>query len=467
MRHAANIANPGEQTDGLPMPRRIGAVLAAALALTMSVIDVNIVNIVLPTLSREFATSPSATIWIVNAYQLAIVVSLLSFSSLGDIYGYRKIFLSGIALFCVTSLVCALSNSFWMLTVARILQGFGASAITSVNTAQLRTIYPRSQIGRGMGINAMVVAVSAAAGPSVASAILALGSWHWLFAINVPIGLLAMAMGCIFLPRRKVGARQKFDKPSAIANALTFGLLIYSIEGVAHHERPLYLVLQFSAFAVAGTYYIRRQLRTRYPLLPLDLMRIPIFSLSIVTSLCSFIAQMLTMVALPFYLQNLLGRSEIATGLLLTPWPIATLVTAPMAGYLVEKIHPGILGCIGMVLFGIALALLATLPDAPTDAGIVWRLVLCGIGFGLFQTPNNSTIMSSAPINRSGGASGMLGMARLLGQTLGATLVALLFSLGGADRNIRTCLLLGAAFAATAAVVSSLRLSQPAPLRSK
>lgn len=197
--------------------------MAASLALVMSVLDANIVNVVLPTLSKEFGTSPSLTIWVMNAYQLAITISLLSFSSLGDIFGYRKVFLSGITLFCITSLICALSTSFWMLTIARVLQGFGASAITSVNTAQLRTIYPRQYLGRGMGINAMVVAVSAVAGPSVASAILSLGSWHWLFAINIPLGLLALGMGIKFLPKGEKRQNRKFDKISAVANALTFG----------------------------------------------------------------------------------------------------------------------------------------------------------------------------------------------------------------------------------------------------
>ena len=454
-----------EDSDGLPFPRRIWAVVAASLALIMSVLDANIVNIVLPTLSKEFGTSPSLTIWVMNAYQLAITVSLLSFSSLGDIFGYHKVFLSGVALFCVTSLVCALSTSFWMLTIARVLQGFGASAITSVNTAQLRTIYPRRYLGRGMGINAMVVAVSAVAGPSVASAILSLGSWHWLFAINIPLGLLALGMGIKFLPKGEKRQNRKFDKVSAVANALTFGLLIYSMEGFAHHERMDFILIQLALLAFIGTYYVRRQIRREAPLLPVDLLKIPIFSLSVVTSICSFTAQMLALVSLPFFLQNVLGRSDIATGLLLTPWPVATLFTAPLAGYLVEKIHAGILGCAGMLIFGVGLYLLATLSPSPTDGAIIWRMAVCGAGFGLFQTPNNSTIMSSAPTNRSGGASGMIGTARLLGQTLGATLVALLFSLAPQGKSNTSSLLLGAAFAVVAAVVSCFRLSQQMPLK--
>lgn len=454
-----------DTSDGLPNPRRIWAVIAASLALIMSVMDANIVNVVLPTLSREFGTSPSTTIWVMNAYQLAITVSLLSFSSLGDIYGYHKVFLSGIAVFCITSLVCALSTSFWMLTLARVLQGFGASAITSVNTAQLRTIYPRKFLGRGLGISAMVVAVSAVAGPSVASAILSLGSWHWLFAINIPLGLLALIMGFIYLPHREKRRERKFDKISALANALTFGLLIYTMEGFAHHERLDFLILQLIFLGLVGFFYIRCQLRQEYPLLPVDLMRIPIFSLSVGTSICSFTAQMLALVSLPFFLQGSLGKTEIATGLLLTPWPIATLFTAPLAGYLVERIHAGLLGCAGMLTFAVGLYLLSILPPSPADSDIIWRMIICGIGFGIFQTPNNSTIMAAAPVNRSGGASGMIGTARLLGQTLGATLVALLFNLVAHTSGTVVCLRVAGIFALIAAIVSCLRLSQQMPLK--
>ena len=240
----ANNTTSIDETDGLPMPRRIWAVVSIGFALCMSVLDVNIINIVLPTLSHDFGTSPAVTTWIINGYQLAIVVSLLAFSSLGEIIGYRKVFLSGIGLFCITSLICALSDSFWTLTIARIFQGFSASAITSVNTAQMRYVYPKSQIGRGMGINAMVVAISAAAGPSVASGILSIASWHWLFAINVPLGITALLLGIKHLPRQEERSKRKFDFVSAIANAVTFGLLIYTLDGFAHHEEMDFLVLQ-------------------------------------------------------------------------------------------------------------------------------------------------------------------------------------------------------------------------------
>ena len=257
---------------------------------------------------------------------------------------------------------------------------------------------------------------------------------------------------------------RRFDKVSCLMNALTFGLLIFSLEGIAHKQSVVLVIGGIVALGIIGYFFVRRQLRQRFPLLPVDLMRIPIFSLSIGTSISSFTAQMLAMISLPFFLQNTLGRSDVATGLLLTPWPLATMIMAPTAGRLVEKIHPGILGGIGMGIFATGLFLLATLPVHPTDMDIIWRLFVCGAGFGLFQTPNNSTIISSAPTNRSGGASGMLGTARLLGQTLGATLVAMIFNLMPSN-STHACLYLATGFAVIAAIVSCLRISQPRPLK--
>lgn len=453
------------ENDGLPLPKRYWAILATALGVGMSVIDGTIANVALPTIARDLGTTPSITIWVVNAYQLAITISLLSFSSLGDIYGYRRIYLWGILLFSFTSGICALADSFWMLTAARILQGFGAAAITSVNTALLRIIYPKRFLGRGMGINALVVAVSIAAGPSIAAVILSMGSWHWLFAINIPIGIAALIIGVMHLPANPVKVvGRHFDKLSCLMNAFTFGLLIFSLEGIAHKENTWMVVGGIVALFVLGYFFVRRQLRQQFPILPVDLLRIPIFSMSIGTSICSFTAQMLAMISLPFFLQGTLGRSDVVTGLLLTPWPLATMIMAPLAGRLVERIHAGILGGIGMTIFAVGLFLLAILPEQPGNMDIVWRLFICGAGFGLFQTPNNSTIVSSAPANRSGGASGMLGTARLLGQTLGATLVAMMFNLVP-GHSTQTCLYLATAFAILAAIVSSLRISQPRPLK--
>ena len=180
------------------------------------------------------------------------------------------------------------------------------------------------------------------------------------------------------------------------------------MEGITHEQKLYFIILEASAFIIIGYFFIRRQLRQEDPLMPVDLLRIPIFSLSISTSLCSFTAQMLATVSLPFFFQNTLGYDSSQIGMLLTPWPLAIIVVAPISSRLVEHIHAGILGGIGLTIFAIGLFLMSFLPDHPSRFDIVWRMILCGIGFGLFQSPNNSTIISSAPQHRSGGASGML-----------------------------------------------------------
>lgn len=447
--------------DGLPVPQRYGAILTIVLGLTMAVLDGAIANVALPTIATDLNASPASSIWIVNAYQIAIVIALLPLSFLGDMVGYRRIYKIGLVVFTITSLICALSRSLEMLTLARVAQGLGGAALMSVNTALIRLIYPKRQLGRGMGINSFVVAVSSAAGPTIAAAILSLASWQWLFLINVPLGIISIFLVMRFLPPNSSASKiTRFDLPSAMMNALTFGLLITALGGFAQGQSGYLVLAEVIAMLIIGFFFVRRQLRMPVPLLPVDLLRIPIFSLSICTSICSFCAQMLAMVSLPFFLQTVIGRSEVETGLLLTPWPLATMVMAPLAGYLIEKVHAGLLGAMGLLIMACGLFGLALLPSSPSDLDIIWRMALCGAGFGLFQSPNNHTIVSSAPGHRSGGASGMLGTARLLGQSSGAALVALLFNLAG-NSGTHTALLLAGSLAVIAAAISGLRVTQP------
>ena len=242
-------------------------------------------------------------------------------------------------------------------------------------------------------------------------------------------------------------------------NAFTFGLLIFSIEGFTHGVSLSVLLPGIGVVLLVGYFFVRRQLSQEYPLLPVDLLKIPIFSLSVGTSVCSFVAQMLAMVSLPFFLQHTLGLDEVATGLLLTPWPLATMIAAPLAGRLIERVHAGLLG---LSIFSAGLFLLAVFADQVSNAGIALFMAMCGFGFGLFQTPNNSILISSAPQNRSGGASGMLGMARLTGQTTGASLVALMFVVFPVDGTYASLYFAGG-FATLAAIVSFTRVSLPEP----
>lgn len=454
---------PGIQPEpelGLPLPQRYWAILVVVLGLTLAVLDSAIANVALPTIARDLHASGAASIWVINAYQLAVTISLLPLASLGDRIGYRRVYLGGLMLFTVASLGCSLSPTLLTLALARMIQGFGAAGIMSVNTALVRMIYPQAQLGRGIAINAMVVAVSSAVGPTVASGVLAVAAWPWLFAINVPIGIAAIVSGFRALPRNP-GHRAPYDYLSAVMNAFVFGLLIFAVDGLGHGEPWGYSTAEILGAVAIGYFFVRRQLTQPAPLLPVDLLRIPVFALSIGTSVCSFAAQMLAFVSLPFMMQDTLGLTQVQTGLLMTPWPLIIVIAAPLSGVLSDRVSAGWLGGIGLVALTIGLLLLATLGAHPQPAEIAWRMALCGAGFGIFQSPNNRAMLSAAPRSRSGGASGMLGTARLSGQTLGAALVALIFGVAP-EHGPTIALYVAACFAAVASVISTLRVMQRA-----
>ncbi|HSC61383.1 MAG TPA: MFS transporter, partial [Rhizomicrobium sp.] len=328
--------------DGLPVPARYWAILAIALGITLAVIDSAIANVALPTIAIDLHTNPALSIWVVNGYQLAITISLLPLSALGDIAGYRRVYLWGLAVFTIASLGCAFSTTLPMLAGARVIQGFGAAGIMSVNTALLRFIYPQKLLGRGIGINAMVVAVSSAVGPTIASGILSVAHWPWLFAVNVPIGIAAFTVGTVSLPHTKLSPHS-FDLWGAILSAATFGLLIGSIDGLGHGQAFALFLLEIAVTIGLGYLLVRRESGKAAPMLPVDLLRIPIFTLSVCTSIASFAAQMLAMVSLPFLFQMDLHYSAVETGLLITPWPVAIGFAAPLAGRLADRYSAGIL----------------------------------------------------------------------------------------------------------------------------
>jgi DHA2 family multidrug resistance protein-like MFS transporter len=443
---------PAQEADGLPTPQRWQAAFAVWLAISMTVLDSAIANVALPTIAHDFGAAPSEAIWIVNAYQLAIVVSLLPLAALGDIVGYRRIYRAGLILFTIASLACAASNSMAMLTAARTLQGLGAAGVMSVNGALVRHIYPHAKLGQGIGFNAMVVSASSAIGPTVAAGILALGPWQWLFGVNIPLGLAAMAAGWRTLPLNQLSER-RFDWLSALLNAFTFGLVFSGIDVLTRTRARLLGGLETIAGLAVGVLLVMRELGRPRPLVPVDLLRNPLFALSVATSIASFAAQMLAFVALPFRFENTLHYGQVATGLLLTPWPAAVCVMAPIAGWLADRMSTAVLCAIGLAVFCAGLAALAMLPAAPGPVDIGWRMALCGIGFGLFQSPNNRMMLTAAPRERSGAAGGMLGTARLTGQTVGAVLTAIFLHLFGPPGEVLG-LWVAAGFAVLAAAVS-------------
>jgi MFS transporter, DHA2 family, multidrug resistance protein len=454
----AAASSPDTQSlpDGLPVPRRYWAIATIVLGIALTVLDGSIANIALPTIAREFHATKAASIWVINAYQLVILATILPLASLGEVVGYRRIWQTGVVVFTLASIECAFSTSLLTLSVARTIQGLGAAGIMSVSPALVRFTYPRDQLGRAVGINAFSVSIAATLGPAIAAAVLAVASWPWLFGINGPIGLAAFLIAVRALPETGKSER-RLNYVGALLNAGTFGLLISGLQALAHDGVEPLAAAELVAACVLGVILVRHEINRTAPIIPFDLLKIRLFSLSIATSVSSFLAQMAGLVALPFEIQRL-GRSAVETGLLMTPWPLAAAVAAPIAGRLADRYPAGILGGLGLLSLAAGLAALAVFPEGGSAADFIWRMALCGLGFGFFQAPNNRTLLSAAPRSRSGAAGGMLGTARLLGQTLGAALVAILFrAYPGLGSNV--VLWAAAAVALAAASISMARLS--------
>ena len=296
--------------------------------------------------------------------------------------------------------------------------------------------------------------------------ILAIASWHWLFLINLPLGLLAFYIGWRRLPANppREGKRRKYDWVSALENVVMFGLLFYALGQFSGAKDVVPTAAMVGVGLLVGVFYVRRELHRENPVFPVDLFKIRLFSLSVITSIASFIAQMIVMIALPFILLNSFGFSSITTGLLMTPWPLATMIVSPLAARFVERHNAGATAAVGMLVYGVGILLMLALPDQGVDEwSVAWRMALCGVGYGLFQTPNNIVMVSSTPLSRSGGAGGMQSTARLVGQTLGSTLVTVVFTLSAGETYgmVHTCLWIGLAFAVVAGVFSVTRKQKP------
>lgn len=456
-----------EAADGLPVPQRYWAMVTILLGIALSVLDSTIVNLALPDITRDFGASASSAVWVVNAYQLATLALLLPCAQLGERIGYRRVYLVGLGVFTVASLACVLAPTLPLLAGARALQGLGAAGVMAVNAALVRLTYPSGVLGRAIALNSVTVATASVAGPTIAALVLSVASWPWLFLIQLPLGLVVLVIGRRALPFNNAPpSGQRLQAVDVAMNMGMFALVFLAADalgarrGGAPDSRMVTLaVALLLAGVLVGWFYLRRQLRQPAPLFPVDLLRIRIFALSMCTSVTAFSAQTLAFISLPFLLLEGHGRGHFEAGLLITAWPAAIVLVAPVAGRLIHRWPGGLLGGIGLAVLATGLALLALLPDAPTTWRIAVPLALCGAGFGLFQSPNNHTIVTSAPLRRAGAASGMLGTARLTGQSLGAVLLGLIFSVAGVrEGGPDIALGLAACFAGAAAVFSLLRL---------
>lgn len=443
---------PGDDA-GVVGPRRALAVACVLAATALVVLAAATANVALPAVARSLAVSPAASVRVITAYQAALVMALLPCAALGESLGHRRVYAAGVALFTGASALCALAPSLPLLVAARFVQGLGGAAVMSLGVALLRSVTPRRQLGAAIGWNALAVALASAAGPTVGALVLSAAGWPWLFAVSVPLGALVL-VATRALPHVP-GTARRVDPVSVALNALAFAALIVGA-GLLPGSPALAAAL-LAAAALGAVALVRRELPREAPLIPLDLLRDAPFRTAVIASVCCFAGQGAAMVSLPFHLQHALGLDALHAGLLITPWPLTVAVVAPIAGRLAERVPGAWLCALGGGLLAVGLAGAALHPTAGRPSALVPFVVLCGAGFGLFQVPNNRDMLLCVPRARSGAAGGMQGTARLTGQTVGAVLMTLLFSLTSMDVATRVGLGAAAALTLTAGLVSTLR----------
>lgn len=437
--------------DGLPTPRRHWAMLAVFCAVALSVVSLTSVSLALPVIAADLGVDDASSVAIVTIFQLALVSTLLPFAALGERIGYRRLFQSGLLLMGVASLACAWAPSLSWLVAARVLQALAGSAIMAMNPALLRLTVPASYLGRAIGLNATVVAVFTALGPSIASLVLSVATWPWLFLLNLPWIGLAFFIGRWALPQHVSPSLARFDGAAALLNIAMFLALFSGIRTLLSHPLPAAGLLVLAALLLRALLHHERDRPA--PLLPLDLLRIPVVRLAVAASVCAFAAQLAAMVALPFLLYRELGRSMVETGLLIMAWPTAVALMAVISARLLERFSSATLCAAGGLTLCAGLLTLAGLPATAASPALVGVLMTCGVGFGCFQTPNNRSMIAATPRERSGSAGGMQATARLCGQTLGTTLAAMSFQCLP-SAAARGALLMAAALAASAALIS-------------
>lgn len=404
--------------------RRRAAIASVLFAMAAAVLDASSVNIALPSIASALRVEPSAVAWLVIVYQGALAACLLPLAAIGERFGYRRTFVAGAALFAVCAAGSSLAPDFPSLIAFRVVQGAGAAAIMALGVALLRQTVAEEDFGKAIGWNAMTVALFSAAGPTIGASLLGLGGWRFVFAGSVLLAGIALLTASSLPSRRSVS--KEIDSVGLLAYAAIVPAFVIAV-GVARQSAPAAAFL----LASGGTglwLLIRRDARRHTPFLPLPLFRSRNFTLSVMASVLCFIAMSVALLMLPFALHDRLGLSAREIALIMTPWPLAVLLTTPITARLLERVRPALLCAAGALVLACGFAMLAAAPPTWGLAMHILGVILCGIGFGLFQTPNNRTLFLSVPVDRAASAGGVQGTARLAGQVTGALTASILLS---------------------------------------
>ncbi len=449
---------PAEDGSGLQPIRRQAAIAAVLIAMMLVVLDAAMANVALPSIARSLQVTPARSVLVVSCYQLALVMALLPCAALGESWGYRRVFVVGVTVFTAASMASALSPSMPWLIISRFIQGLGGAGVMALGMALIRLVVSSSRLRAAIGWNALVVALSSAAGPAIGSLILSFADWSWLFALNVPIGLLVL-FAARALPDH-IGTGRRVDFLSVALSAGSLAALFMAADRLVTETRLAATMFVISAMGLA--LLAKQEIPKRVPLVPFDLLSIPTIRMSAIASMCCFAGQTAAMISLPLYLHYRFGLGTLTTGFYLTAWPLAVAVGAPIAARLAKHMSTACLCATGATLLASGLLAASLLPLALGPLLLVPFIMLCGFGFGLFNVPNNHAMYLSAPIERSGAAGGMQGTARLLGQTAGAVTMTLLFTVSSVEGAPPIGLEIGSALTFLAGLVSLLR-TEPSP----
>lgn len=436
-----------ERPDGLPMPRRTVAVIALSLGTVLTTIDGSIISVALPTLARELQVEPSSAVMVVTVYQLVMMMAMLPFAALGERIGLRRLYQYGQIVFLCATALCFFAQSLPFLVIVRIFQALGAAATLAVGSALIRSIYPTSILGRGLSLNTVIAATAASFAPTVGGMILGFAPWPWLFGVLVPFGILSVIIGRKSLPD-PIAHDEPYDTLGAVMCAATFGLGILGLESAVHGDSPVVSAALVALAIGVGVVFVRREKKQARPTFPIDLLKYKVITLSSISLLAGYMASMVLTLMLPFRLQQEFHFSPAEAGAAIAPWPLMSMVLAPTSGLLSDRLPAGLLGGIGMAIAMAGLGSLAFLPDTPHYFDLVWRVALCGAGFGIFYSPGTRQVIGAAPVDRAAAAGGLTSTVRGAGQTLGSTLVAALIAAGAGVGSTSPLIAMGLALIA-------------------
>ena len=402
---------------------------AVGMGVFLATIDGSIVNISLPTMEKSFETDFALVQWVVLAYLLTVTTLMLGIGRLADIYGKKPIYTTGFIIFTLGSVLCGLSPSIYTLIGFRVLQAVGAAMIMALGMAIVTEAFPRSERGRALGISGTIVSVGIAVGPTLGGVIVQYLSWHWIFFVNLPIGIIGTFMVIRYVPAFKPPGGQLFDYWGALTLcisllALLVALTLGQYNGFRDGIVLLFIVVWMAFLAI----FIIVELRLEQPMLDLRLFRNSLFSVSLTTGFITFICLAGTLILMPFYVENVLGYGPQQTGLLMATVPVALGIIAPVSGALSDRFGSRPITVAGLAFLTIGFLAVSSLDAETTTLGYILRFIPVGLGVGMFQSPNNSAIMGAAPRDRLGIASGMLAVTRTLGQTTGIAVLGALWA---------------------------------------